>query len=301
MNVERCGVRRRDPGRGGFTLVELLVVIAVIAILVGVLVPALTGARAAAQDAVCRNNLRQIGQAFFSYAFDYQGQFPVNNVGAGVPPEESTSWYNDDVIGEYLIETYKGGEDFADDTPDTVGGSVYVCPSHPQGARSYTMNYWASSNVQDNSRGDAWNVDSVRAPTDTLLLADAWGFFKAGEPLGTVFVTASTMGAQGMPGERFGGGVGVNDYASGDALPSRRDGGAPEFSGKAPTSYLPYYRHPARRENTTAIEGGCHICFADGHVGKKLAQNLFDQNGISSLEVVWSDKDFELVNEAVGP
>lgn len=56
--------------RGGFTLIELLVAISIIAVLIGMLFPALAGARRSAQGAVCLANLRQHGVAWLSYLED---------------------------------------------------------------------------------------------------------------------------------------------------------------------------------------------------------------------------------------
>jgi prepilin-type N-terminal cleavage/methylation domain-containing protein len=62
--------------RGGFTLVELLVVISVIAVLMGVLMPALTRAREMGRRAVCLSHTKNLITAVHAYADDYEGNIP---------------------------------------------------------------------------------------------------------------------------------------------------------------------------------------------------------------------------------
>ena len=63
-----------------FTLIELLVVIAIIALLIGLLLPALSKARVSAQDLKCQSQQRSMGQAMTLYADDFDGQLPMMDV-----------------------------------------------------------------------------------------------------------------------------------------------------------------------------------------------------------------------------
>src|SRR3954469_12724573 len=85
--------------RRAFTLVELLVVIGVIGILLGLLMPALTRARAQANSVRCKSNLRTLGQMLVIYENDNKGYlYPVGpnsaftgkptTLGTNVPPHE---------------------------------------------------------------------------------------------------------------------------------------------------------------------------------------------------------------------
>ena len=62
--------------RRAFTLVELLVVVAIIALLIGVLLPALSAARESSISTACGSNLRQLGAGMAMYWGDFKDQMP---------------------------------------------------------------------------------------------------------------------------------------------------------------------------------------------------------------------------------
>lgn len=99
--------------RQGFTLVELLVVVAIIGVLVGLLLPAVQASRAAARRTSCWNNLRQIGLATHMFANNNQGRFPQNvHAGAGMSWVYTLAPYVEDVDAIRICPDHEKGHDW---------------------------------------------------------------------------------------------------------------------------------------------------------------------------------------------
>lgn len=134
--------------RCGFTLVELLVVIAVVSVLMGLLAPAMHGARDAARRTACLANMRSLEQAHLVYVYEHHGEL--------IGSAHGTSW----------IETLRGYDPSlllrspVDTSPHFPGGTP-VDGAYRQS--SYSINFFLSP---DNPDGTA-RLDLVPTPTVT--------------------------------------------------------------------------------------------------------------------------------------
>lgn len=284
--------------RRAFTLVELLVVIGIIAVLIGILLPAISGAKAQSNAVKCQSNIRQLVTALINYSVENRGKFPPNvqnqyRPGGIIIPNSFNYWYDEDRLGKYLPKAQ------IEPVTRSVSGPIMVCPSTDQNvARAYSMNMWASSVVDQavfnkspqrfSQANQSWSASTPflgeffdansKGASELILIGERW----ADQPSANGILTRSGMGnrsdATGGAGVRFVGTVtDLQLQTTGQFVPTEVD----------------WTRHRKRGQGSgSEAKGRAIFGFADGHAAVYAPEDLADRvTKKSRFVALWSPYD----------
>jgi prepilin-type N-terminal cleavage/methylation domain-containing protein len=168
----------------GFTLIEMFVVIAIIAILAALLLPALARAKEKARTTQCADNFRQWGMAFRMYADDFDDFLPRRGQGVQVLTEidRPTDWFN-------ALPVYFGLNSFQlmvsnNAAPAVHDHSVFICPTAENTTSTGTcfLPYGMNMNLCPWNLSTPTKYGDVVQPGCVVAMADAPGPYASTYP-----------------------------------------------------------------------------------------------------------------------
>jgi competence protein ComGC len=182
-HVYRSSAEPRSTA-GAFTLVELLVVIGIVALLIAILLPVLSRARAQANRVACLSNIKQLGTAVLMYCNDNKGYFPTcampeDGLAYVHYPEDWIHWQaprrnlDDSAIAKYVGQGEKL-RDILRCPADTLEGRRARIPPEGPYLYSYAMNANLAVNFKPyGPRLHTSKITNWRTPATKILLGEA--------------------------------------------------------------------------------------------------------------------------------
>lgn len=153
------GVRRATHWRA-FTLVELLVVMAILGILIGLLIPAVNAARQAARITHCANNLKQVGLAIRLFCDNHGGEFPKTTHTEFVDVKKS--WI-------FTLAPYMESVDSVRICPDDLRGEDRL----ERNGTSYLLNDYITQPPSESLPDMVNNLNKLESTSTTILVMEA--------------------------------------------------------------------------------------------------------------------------------